>query len=60
VHDATAVGEIIQTENLGFCAFGEGGYTPLADYEWPSTPRYLGGIAPNSLQRALSSSPSCG
>ncbi len=25
VHDATAMGEIIQTENLGFCAFGEGG-----------------------------------
>lgn len=25
VHDATAVGEIIQIENLGFCAFGEGG-----------------------------------
>lgn len=28
VHDATAMGEIIQTENLGFCGFGEGG--PLA------------------------------
>ncbi len=27
VHDATAMGEIIQTENLGFCAFGEGGPT---------------------------------
>ncbi|MGE4167917.1 MAG: thiolase family protein [Xanthobacteraceae bacterium] len=25
VHDATAMGEIIQLENLGFCAFGEGG-----------------------------------
>ncbi|WP_353056392.1 thiolase family protein [Sporosarcina luteola] len=25
VHDATAVGEIIQIENLGFCDFGEGG-----------------------------------
>lgn len=25
VHDATAMGEIIQTENLGFCKFGEGG-----------------------------------
>ncbi len=25
VHDATAVGEIIQVENLGFCDFGEGG-----------------------------------
>jgi acetyl-CoA acetyltransferase len=25
VHDATAIGEIIQTENLGLCAFGEGG-----------------------------------
>lgn len=25
VHDATAVGEILQVENLGFCAFGEGG-----------------------------------
>lgn len=25
VHDATAIGEVIQTENLGFCDFGEGG-----------------------------------
>jgi acetyl-CoA acyltransferase len=25
VHDASAIGEIIQSENLGFCAFGEGG-----------------------------------
>ncbi|SFQ40592.1 thiolase family protein [Variovorax sp. 770b2] len=25
VHDATAFGEIVQTENLGFCAFGDGG-----------------------------------
>lgn len=25
VHDATAVGELIQIENLGFCEFGEGG-----------------------------------
>ena len=25
VHDATAMGEIIQVENLGFCAYGEGG-----------------------------------
>lgn len=25
VHDATAVGEIIQIENLGFCGFGDGG-----------------------------------
>jgi acetyl-CoA acetyltransferase len=25
VHDATAMGEIIQIENLGFCKFGEGG-----------------------------------
>jgi acetyl-CoA acetyltransferase len=25
VHDATAFGEITQTENLGFCEFGEGG-----------------------------------
>jgi acetyl-CoA acetyltransferase len=29
VHDATAIGEIVQSENLGFCAFGEGG--PLAE-----------------------------
>ncbi len=29
VHDATAMGEIVQTENLGFCAFGDGG--PLAE-----------------------------
>ena len=27
VHDATAMGEIVQIENLGFCAFGEGGPT---------------------------------
>jgi len=26
VHDATAVGEIIQVENLGLCEFGEGGF----------------------------------
>ncbi len=25
VHDATAMGEIIQSENLGFCQFGQGG-----------------------------------
>ncbi len=25
VHDATAMGEIIQIENLGFCGFGDGG-----------------------------------
>ncbi len=25
VHDATAMGEIVQVENLGFCAFGDGG-----------------------------------
>jgi acetyl-CoA acetyltransferase len=25
VHDATAMGEIIQVENLGFCEFGDGG-----------------------------------
>ena len=29
VHDATAIGEIVQTENLGFCEFGAGG--PLAE-----------------------------
>lgn len=29
VHDATAMGEILQSENLGFCAVGGGG--PLAD-----------------------------
>ena len=28
VHDATAMGEIMQVEHLGFCAFGDGG--PLA------------------------------
>ena len=25
VHDATAMGEILQVENLGFCAYGDGG-----------------------------------
>ncbi len=25
VHDATAIAEIVQAENLGFCAYGEGG-----------------------------------
>lgn len=29
VHDATAMGEIVQTENLGLCAIGDGG--PLAE-----------------------------
>ncbi len=27
VHDATAMGEIVQIENLGFCDFGDGGAT---------------------------------
>lgn len=26
VHDATAVGEVVQSENLGFCEFGAGGH----------------------------------
>jgi acetyl-CoA acetyltransferase len=26
VHDATAMGEVTQTENLGFCEFGQGGW----------------------------------
>ena len=25
VHDATAMGEIVQVDNLGFCALGDGG-----------------------------------
>jgi acetyl-CoA acetyltransferase len=29
VHDATAVGEVIQVENLGLCAPGEGGISAL-------------------------------
>ena len=29
VHDATAFGELVQTEELGFCAVGEGG--PFAE-----------------------------
>lgn len=29
VHDATAIGEIIQIENLGFCDYGEGGLISL-------------------------------
>lgn len=32
VHDATAVGELIQVENLGFCEFGEGGHLAEKGY----------------------------
>lgn len=32
VHDATAIGEIIQVENLGFCKYGEGGPLALEGY----------------------------
>ena len=30
VHDASAIAEIMQTENLGFCEIGEGAHSPRA------------------------------
>jgi acetyl-CoA acetyltransferase len=47
VHDATAFAEIQQTENLGFCKFGEGG--PLVD----SGATTLGGRIPVSVSGGL-------
>lgn len=49
VHDATAMGEIVQVENLGFCAFGEGG--PLAE----SGATSLGGRIPVNPSGGLES-----
>jgi len=49
VHDATAFGEIIQTENLGFCKMGEGG--PLAE----SGATTLGGRIPVNPSGGLES-----
>jgi acetyl-CoA acetyltransferase len=48
VHDASAIGEIIQSENLGFCAFGEGG--SLAERGITT----LGGGCPSIRRAALS------
>jgi acetyl-CoA acyltransferase len=47
VHDASAIAEIIQTENLGMCAYGEGG--PLAE----SGATRLGGRLPINLSGGL-------
>lgn len=47
VHDATAFAEIQQTENLGFCKFGEGG--PLVE----SGATTLGGRIPVSVSGGL-------
>lgn len=47
VHDATAFAEIQQTENLGFCAFGEGG--PLVE----SGATTLGGRIPVNVSGGL-------
>lgn len=47
VHDATAFAEIQQTENLGFCRFGEGG--PLVE----SGATTLGGRIPVSVSGGL-------
>ena len=49
VHDATAMGEIIQTENLGFCPFGYGG--PIAERRETS----LGGRLPVNPSGGLES-----
>lgn len=56
VHDATAMGENIQVENLGFCGYGEGG--ELAErrrdpYRWPPSRQSLGrtGIKRSSDRR---------
>jgi len=49
VHDATAMGELMQTEMLGFCAIGEGG--PLAE----SGATRLGGRIPVNPSGGLES-----
>jgi acetyl-CoA acyltransferase len=49
VHDATAIGEIVQSENLGFCEFGAGG--PLAE----SGATSLGGRIPINTSGGLES-----
>lgn len=49
VHDATAMGEILQSENLGLCALGEGG--PLAE----SGETSLGGRIPINPSGGLES-----
>jgi len=49
VHDATAIGEIVQSENLGFCNFGEGG--PLAESGGTS----IGGRIPINTSGGLES-----
>jgi len=47
LHDATAVAEILQSENVGFCAFGEGG--PLVE----SGATALGGRLPINVSGGL-------
>jgi acetyl-CoA acyltransferase len=49
VHDATAIGEIVQSENLGFCEFGAGG--PLAE----SGATTIGGRIPINTSGGLES-----
>jgi acetyl-CoA acyltransferase len=49
VHDATAIGEIVQSENLGFCEFGAGG--ALAE----SGATTLGGRIPINISGGLES-----
>ncbi len=49
VHDATAIGEVVQSENLGFCEFGAGGR--LAE----SGATSLGGIIPINPSGGLES-----
>jgi len=47
VHDASAVGELMITESLGFCSYGEGG--PLAE-SWATR---LGGKIPVNTSGGL-------
>lgn len=47
VHDATAIAEILQSENVGFCGFGEGG--PLVE----SGATALGGRLPINVSGGL-------
>lgn len=49
VHDATAIGEVVQSENLGFCEFGAGG--PLAE----SGATAIGGRIPINTSGGLES-----
>ena len=52
VHDATAMGEIIQIENLGFCAFGDGGAISRARRDRDRRPHPRQSVGRPRIERA--------